>query len=37
MPKKVETSYLDLDHCYEKYPERPSQWELAARAKIVST
>jgi hypothetical protein len=34
MPKKLEISYLYLDLCYKKYPERPSQCELVARAKI---
>jgi hypothetical protein len=34
MPKKLEISYMYLDLCYEKYPERPSQWELAAWARI---
>ncbi len=34
MPKKLEISYLYLDLCYEKYPERPSQRDFAARAKI---
>mgnify|MGYP002176993848 FL=1 len=37
MPKKLEISYTYLDLCYEKYPERPSQRELAARAKISTT
>jgi transposase len=37
MPKKLEISYLYLDLCYESYPERPSQRELAVRAKISST
>jgi hypothetical protein len=37
MPKKLESSYMYLDLCYEKYPERPSQWELASRAKISTT
>jgi hypothetical protein len=31
--KKLEISYLYLDLCYEKYPERPSQQDLAAWAK----
>jgi hypothetical protein len=34
MPKKLEISYLYLALCHEKYPERPSQREFAARAKI---
>jgi hypothetical protein len=34
MPKKLEISYLYLDLCYEKYPERPTQRDLASRAKI---
>ena len=37
MPKKLEISYLYLDLCYESYPERPSQRELAVRAKISPT
>ncbi len=37
MPKKLEISYMYLDLCYEKYPERPNQRELAARAKISTT
>ncbi len=31
---KLEISYLYLDLCDKKYPKRPSQWDLAARAKI---
>jgi hypothetical protein len=34
MPKKLEISYMYLNLCYKKYPERLSQRELAARAKI---
>ncbi len=34
MPKKLEISYLYLALCHEKFPERPSQREFAARAKI---
>ena len=34
MPRKLEISYLYLDLCYEKFPARPSQRDLASRAKI---
>ena len=34
MPRKLEISYLYLDLCYKKYPERPSQRDLATRARI---
>jgi hypothetical protein len=34
MPRKLEISYLYLDLCYEKYQARPSQHNLARRAKI---
>jgi hypothetical protein len=34
MPRKLEISYLYLDLCYEKYPARPSQRNLATHAKI---
>jgi hypothetical protein len=34
MPRKLEISYLFLDLCYEKYPGRPSQRDLAGQANI---
>jgi hypothetical protein len=34
MPKKLEISYMYLDLCYKKYPDRPSQQVLASPAKI---
>jgi hypothetical protein len=34
MPKKLEISYHYLDLCHEKSPGRPSQRDLAVRAKI---
>jgi hypothetical protein len=37
MPKKLEISYMYLYLCYEKYPERPSQRDLASWAKISTT
>jgi hypothetical protein len=34
MPKKIEIFHMYLDLCYEKFPQRPSQRDLATRAKI---
>jgi hypothetical protein len=34
MPRKLEIGYLYLDLCYEMYPARPSQRDLASWAKI---
>jgi hypothetical protein len=34
MPRKLEIIYLYLDLCYEHYPERPTQRNLAGGATI---
>ena len=34
MPKKLEISYIYLDLCHEKLPDRPTQRDFASKAKI---
>jgi len=34
MPKTLDIGYQHLDMCIDKWPELPSQWQLAKKAKI---